>query len=560
MSYRSYSREQDWLLPPSLGELVPGDHPVRFVAEFVDGLDLKQLGIQAEPAIEGAPGYQPRPLLGAWVYGFMARVRSSRKLEQACCENIPFMWLTARQRPDHVTLWRFYKANRHAIRGLLKQTVQLAVAADLVDFAFQAVDGSRMAVSSGDRLRGRKALQKLLEQVEREITAMEQANQAEAGAAGQPATGPQALRGKLDMRERLQRALVALDQVAPAQAKRPAAESGAPAEDASAPAPAPEPDPAPRPVSAPAATTHQAAVSDAGQPTGAAEAAAGACVASAAGASQPPSATQDAKGKKVTEPRVSASDPEAVVVKGRHGFSVGYNGQAVVDGKAQIIVAAAVVACASDCDQLLPMFSEAEAMTGRQAAVGAADMGFFSAQDMRAAEDRVGQLFVPDARERRADGPSKNPFHKQHFVYNAETDTFTCPLQQVLTYAGDMKDRGQIMRMYEGRGCSGCPAQLNQTCTKAKARRIKITGLEQWLREHASKMQTELAKQMMHRRSAVVEPVFASLRERIGLQRFLLRGLVNVTAEWRLACTAHNLLKLWKHWWRPRLLAGLASA
>jgi len=64
MPYRTYSREQDWLLPPSLGELLAGDHPVRFVAEFVEMLELPQVGIVAEPAVEGAASYHPRVLLG----------------------------------------------------------------------------------------------------------------------------------------------------------------------------------------------------------------------------------------------------------------------------------------------------------------------------------------------------------------------------------------------------------------------------------------------------------------------------------------------------------------
>lgn len=114
------------LLPPSLGELLTVDHPARFVAEVVDGLDVAEVGIRAQATVEGAPAYHPKMLLGAWLYGFMAHVRSSRKIELACRETIPFMWLTVMQRPDHVTLWRFYKQNRKVMRSLLKQTVSLA--------------------------------------------------------------------------------------------------------------------------------------------------------------------------------------------------------------------------------------------------------------------------------------------------------------------------------------------------------------------------------------------------------------------------------------------------
>ena len=210
MPYRTYSREQDWLLPPSLGELLAGDHPVRFVAEFVEMLELAQVGIVAEPAVEGAASYHPRVLLGAWLYGFMVRIRTSRKLEAACTENVAFMWLTGLQRPDHVTLWRFYKANRQAVRNLLKQTVRLASEVGLVEFALLAVDGSRVAVASRDSLKGQAAVVKLLAQVEAEITAMEQANQGEDGPDGYTPPGPHALLGKREMRARLQRALAEL--------------------------------------------------------------------------------------------------------------------------------------------------------------------------------------------------------------------------------------------------------------------------------------------------------------------------------------------------------------
>jgi hypothetical protein len=80
------------------------------------------------------------------------------------------------------------------------------------------------------------------------------------------------------------------------------------------------------------------------------------------------------------------------------------------------------------------------------------------------------------------------------------------------------------------------------------------------LQAHAAKMQTESARTILRQRSATVEPVFAVFREQLGLVRFLLRGLENVKAEWRLLSIAHNLRKLWKLWWRPRLLTHMAAS
>ena len=115
MPLRPMGREQMWMLPPTLDELLPLDHPARFVAEFVDALDREdwgELGVKIDGEVLGAPAYHPRALLSVWLYGFMTGVRSCRKLEAACRDQIPYLWLTGWQHPDHNTLWRFYKGHR----------------------------------------------------------------------------------------------------------------------------------------------------------------------------------------------------------------------------------------------------------------------------------------------------------------------------------------------------------------------------------------------------------------------------------------------------------------
>ena len=92
MPLREMNRDQAWLLPPTLDELVPPDHPARFVAEFVDALereDWRELDVQPDGEPMGAPAYHPRALLSVWLYGFMTNVRSCRKLESACRDQDP---------------------------------------------------------------------------------------------------------------------------------------------------------------------------------------------------------------------------------------------------------------------------------------------------------------------------------------------------------------------------------------------------------------------------------------------------------------------------------------
>ena len=112
-------------------------------ATFVDGLDRAsraEMEIEVDVAPLGAPAYHPQLLLSVWLYGFMTRIRSCRKLKAVCRDQISFLWLTGWRHPDHNTLWRFYQAHRRAMRSLLKH------------LAVQAVDGTKVAANAaGDR-------------------------------------------------------------------------------------------------------------------------------------------------------------------------------------------------------------------------------------------------------------------------------------------------------------------------------------------------------------------------------------------------------------------------
>lgn len=182
MSVRPFSREQDWLLPPRLDDLLPKDHAARFVACFVDSLGVKEwqsLGISLEGEWLGAPLYHPRALLSVWLYGFMTRTRSTRKLEAACRDQIPYLWLTGWQHPDHNTLWRFYKEHRLEMRHLFKHSIRVAVKLDLIDLAVQAVDGTKVAANaSKDRTYDAEGLRRLLARTDEVIRELEEQNEA----------------------------------------------------------------------------------------------------------------------------------------------------------------------------------------------------------------------------------------------------------------------------------------------------------------------------------------------------------------------------------------------
>ncbi len=120
----------------------------------------------------------------------MTGVRSSRQLEAACREQLPYLWLAGGQHPDHNTLWRFYQAHRAGMRGLLRKTIESAAALDLIDWDLQAVDGTKIQGDTSNRLTfSEEQLQRLEQRTLREIEQLEAAH--EIGNASAPnLTGP----------------------------------------------------------------------------------------------------------------------------------------------------------------------------------------------------------------------------------------------------------------------------------------------------------------------------------------------------------------------------------
>ena len=120
MSYQIKANyEQEFLFPPSLEDWITKDHPSRFIREFVENLDLKELGFKVLTNDEGRPYYSSDLLLKVWIYGYFQKVRSSRKLEKQCKENVSLIWLSGMNYPDHNTLWRFWNENKEKLKGAL---------------------------------------------------------------------------------------------------------------------------------------------------------------------------------------------------------------------------------------------------------------------------------------------------------------------------------------------------------------------------------------------------------------------------------------------------------
>lgn len=152
------------LLPEAVEDYVGPDNPVRFIEAFVEGVDLHKTGfIRVDPKATGRPGYDPADLLKLYIYGYLNRVRSSRRLEAEAHRNIEVIWLLRHLKPDFKTIADFRRMNRTAFRQVFREFVLLCRQLDLFGRELLAVDGTRIkAVNNKDRNFTRGALTKFI--------------------------------------------------------------------------------------------------------------------------------------------------------------------------------------------------------------------------------------------------------------------------------------------------------------------------------------------------------------------------------------------------------------
>src|SRR6266699_2619838 len=146
-------RSQATLFPETLDEYIAADNPVRVVDVIVYELDLRKLGLDGmQPEVTGRPAYHPGTLLKIYIYGYLNRVQSSRRLEREAQRNVELIWLTGRLVPDFKTIADFRKDNGEAIRKVCRQFVELSRRVGLFSEATVAVDGSKFkAVNARDK-------------------------------------------------------------------------------------------------------------------------------------------------------------------------------------------------------------------------------------------------------------------------------------------------------------------------------------------------------------------------------------------------------------------------
>jgi transposase len=277
-------------------------------------------------------------------------------------------------------------------------------------------------------------------------------------------------------------------------------------------------------------------------------------------------------GKRDNENKSNITDNESAKIQTGHGVIQGYNGQAFVDDKHQIIVGAEVFGTGPDNDLLEPMIEVTEKnMTsiGKSAdyfdgKTIAADTGYFSEANLKAASDKKIDAYIPDQQFRKRDirfkdkdkhNPKKNDkFIKEDFKFDSEKNCFVCKNNCILKKEGKVcKIKNNYYQKYIARqkDCAAC--KLRKKClrnekTRRRTLMFHIKEIDRdFTKEMIAKIDTIEGRKKYSLRMGIVEPVFANIRIHKGLDRFTLRGKSKVNCQWLLFCLVHNIGKIMKY-------------
>ena len=322
-TFRDWQADQVFLLPPSVDDFVPEDHPARIVRELVEEtLDLSPV-MGAYSEIRGQPPYHPRMMAALLFYAYSQGIYSSREIARCCHDRMDFMAVTACQRPDFRTVNAFRKRHLSALGDLFDQILALCMGMGLASLGHVSIDGTRIQANASKHKamsygRMAEAEAELSEEIKEMLSRAEAADEAEDlahGVDGGSGMLPEHLATKRQRRERIKEHMAALE--------------------------------------AQAAEAAEAAGKD------------------------------PAEAKPEDKAQRNSADPESRLMKTKDGFGQCYNGQIVVDADNRIIVAHGLTAEGSDRKQLEPMIEAMEASAGELPEELSADAGYCSEENLK---------------------------------------------------------------------------------------------------------------------------------------------------------------------------------
>lgn len=497
MSYEiTPDQSQHFVVPLILENWVEKTHPIRFIREFVNNLDLKSLGFKVGRVRNGRPNYSSSLLLMVWLYGYFEKIYSLRALERACGKDVCLMWLTGFQTPDHNTLGRFFRENQERMAKIFRESVQVAYHANLIGLAIQAIDGTKIVADVSKKrslhLSDVKALlphlDEMVKEICKEISSQNKQEEVELSAM---------LPEELSDRERLREAIrVGIDKsrlsLEESQGLKRTAEK------------------------------------------------------------------ELKRFEERGVEHVSITDEEAVMVKDgiRGTIDFGYNAQCVVDSQAKIITGAKVMAMASDNSNLTLMLEESEKNVGEKSVETVADGGYFSGEQLKEAEEKGYSVLVNMSEQVKGESKrgNKECFHKRNFIYDEAKDVYTCPLGEELTYEREKasKNHRSYVRIYRCRCWKRCP-YAGACSSEKRGRSIEWSCYDKYIGNQIERQRKGINRVILTKRKEIVEPVFGWIKRNLNFRRWTYRGLEKVNAQWQIICTIVNLKKLYIRWIEGKL-------
>ena len=279
-------------------------------------------------------------------------------------------------------------------------------------------------------------------------------------------------------------------------------------------------------------------------------------------------------GKKKSENKSNVTDNDSTLMVSSHGIVQGYNAQAMVDSKHQVIVHADAGDSGQDDEHLSMMIKGAREnlqAIGKddkiiEQSVILGDPNYNSPANLTTCVEENLNAIFPNARFRKTD-PGKDAsvceFALNDFIFNDQEDIYTCPAGKELTRKSDVKKKGKrYYRVYETQesDCKSCGYQKQCFTRKAsKNRSLSVCydkAVAQYAHQMESKLNTKNGRELYGHRIGIIEPVFANIREHKRMDRFSLRGKSKVNIQWLLYCIVHNLEKLSNQGYHPACVAS----
>lgn len=507
--FKDYQQHQTLLLPPSLEEFISPTHLVRVVNEVVDRIDLTILEQGYKGG--GASSYHPRMMLKVLVYAYCTKIYSCRRIDQAVCENIHFMWLSGLQHPDYRTINNFRSGTlKPVIETIFGEVLIFLMEKGYVKLENYFVDGTKVQADANRhtavwRKNTERYKEKLQVKVKELLKEIDDLNDQEDKVYGESHNETQGAHSKLTSGQIIERADAINDIIA-------APEAGTKKKKAFQ---------LQRKLRSAAEKMHHYESQE---------------------------DTLDGRNS------FSKTDTDAIFMRMKDGqFLPAYN---IIQGtENQFIVNYTLSQSGGEAHLLKGHLQQLEQRVGKLPENIVGDAAYGSEENYAYLKERSANAYLKytgyyNEQTRKYKG---DRFHRDNFPYNAATDSFMCPNGQELirqSKATEIKPGGyqKTTYLYGSKDCTGCPLVHQCKKTDQPNRQFSINPTWDTFKKHArERLSTQKGIELKKQRSVDVESSFGDIKYNQGYTRFRLRGLNKVKIEWGLIAISHNLRKVAIH-------------